>query len=145
MRHTLISKGVPIWHFCRYADTPILVIADMPILPIFAYARISYNWLDLHCSILVSAYKYMRAFQVQNAYFGEKLVVRISHFDVWCMAHHTKTCQFYLAQPHVQDLRFILIQDAFFWLKYQEFYKDFWFMESKPWFLAFVLETLSHV
>ena len=53
-----ISKGVPIWHFCRYADTPILVIADMPILPIFAYARISYNWLDLHCSILVSAYKY---------------------------------------------------------------------------------------
>ena len=22
----------PIWHFCRYADTPILVIADMPIL-----------------------------------------------------------------------------------------------------------------
>ena len=30
-------KGVPIWDFCRYADTPILVIADMPILPIFSY------------------------------------------------------------------------------------------------------------
>ena len=29
-------KGVPIWHFCRYADTLILVIADMPILPIFS-------------------------------------------------------------------------------------------------------------
>ncbi len=24
-------KGVPILDFCRYADTPILVIADMPI------------------------------------------------------------------------------------------------------------------
>ena len=30
---------------CRYAD-------------ICIYAKISYNWLDLHCSILVPAYKY---------------------------------------------------------------------------------------
>ena len=41
------TKGVPIWHFCRYADTPILVIADMSILPIFSYERISYvtDWI----------------------------------------------------------------------------------------------------
>ncbi len=31
----IITKGVPIWQFCRYADTPILMVADMPILPIF--------------------------------------------------------------------------------------------------------------
>ncbi len=32
LKHWLISiyqPGVPIWHFCRYADTPILVIADI--------------------------------------------------------------------------------------------------------------------
>ncbi len=31
------TKGMPIWHFGRYVDTLILVIADMPILPIFSY------------------------------------------------------------------------------------------------------------
>ncbi len=40
------SKGVPIWHFCRYADTLTLVVANMPILPIFSYWKSPYMFAD---------------------------------------------------------------------------------------------------
>ncbi len=45
--NVLNIKGVPIFHFCRYADTPILVIADMPILPIFSGFRFTEKGVDL--------------------------------------------------------------------------------------------------
>ena len=41
-----VCKGVPIWLFCRYADTPILMVADMPILPIFSVFRFIEKWVD---------------------------------------------------------------------------------------------------
>ena len=40
----VISKGMLIWHFFRYADTPIFVIADVSI---FSYERISNIGLDM--------------------------------------------------------------------------------------------------
>ncbi len=46
------TKGVPIWQFCRYADTPILVIADMPILPIFSRFRSTEKGVDSDAKIL---------------------------------------------------------------------------------------------
>ncbi len=40
------SKDLPIWHICRYADTPVLVIADMPILPIFSRFKFTEKGVD---------------------------------------------------------------------------------------------------
>ncbi len=58
-------KGVPMWHFCRYADTPILVIADMPILPIFSYERISY----ITDSVYTVTYMYQQTHIIYNLQF----------------------------------------------------------------------------
>ncbi len=40
------SKGVPIGQFCQYADTPILMVADMPILLIFSGFRFIEKGVD---------------------------------------------------------------------------------------------------
>ena len=47
-------KGMPMWHFCWYADTLILIIADMPI---FSYERIPPN--DYIQISAISALKYL--------------------------------------------------------------------------------------